>query len=120
MARVVRFEIPADNPERAGKFYETVFGWKVTKLDGQQPYWLVDPGPGEGISGGITRRMSPSQSIMNSLEVESIETTIEQVLAAGGRLVAPKMAIPGVGFLAFCADSEGNSFGIVQQDKLAK
>ena len=44
MGRVVHFEIHADDPERAVKFYRGVFGWDVTKWDGPVDYWLVDHG----------------------------------------------------------------------------
>src|SRR2546423_11695103 len=54
MARVIHFEIQAENPDRAISFYENLFGWEFTKWDGPQPYWLVKTGPeGQpGINGG--------------------------------------------------------------------
>ena len=45
MARIVHFEIQAENPDRAIKFYNTVLGWEFTKWDGPMPYWLVKTGP---------------------------------------------------------------------------
>ncbi len=55
MPRVIWFEIPAYNRERAAKFYEDVFGWKVEKWEGPFDYWLVTTGEeGEpGINGAI-------------------------------------------------------------------
>ncbi|MGB8934825.1 MAG: VOC family protein [Candidatus Nitrosopolaris sp.] len=44
MPRVVHFEIVADNPERAIKFYKEVFGWEFKKWDGPQDYWFVKTG----------------------------------------------------------------------------
>ena len=55
MPRPVHFEIPAENPQRAMQFYETLFGWKFQKWDGPMDYWIITTGqPGEpGIDGGL-------------------------------------------------------------------
>ena len=53
MARVVHFEIPADNPERALDFYGKLFGWQFQKYPGPQDYWLVTTGPGNQPAGSI-------------------------------------------------------------------
>jgi len=61
MPRVIHFEIPADNPDRAVEFYKQVFGWKFDKWQGPQDYWLITTGKGEpGIDGGMLRRPHPS------------------------------------------------------------
>ncbi len=118
--RIVRIEVPSDNAERASKFYETVFGWKFGRLEGAQSYWVCNDGPGNDISAGITKRIHPDQRLITTIEVDDLDKTIEAITASGGGVVAPKMALPGVGFLAFCTDSEGNTFGLAQQDRLAK
>ncbi|HOC31682.1 MAG TPA: VOC family protein, partial [Armatimonadota bacterium] len=53
MPRPIHFELPADDPERAVRFYENVFGWKVQKWDGPQEHWLITTGeaPAPGIDG---------------------------------------------------------------------
>ena len=58
MARVIHFELAADDPERATEFYTKVFGWQIQKWDGPQDYWLATTGaPGApGIDGAIMRR----------------------------------------------------------------
>ncbi len=43
-----------------------------------------------------------------------------KVKSAGGTMVDPKHAVPGVGWLAYCTDTEGNEFGIMQPDESAK
>ncbi len=120
MPRVVHFEIPADNPQRAGEFYQGVFGWKISKWEGPQPYWLCDTGQGEGINGGIMNRQQPGQGTMNSIDVPSVDEYVKKITSAGGKVVAPKMTIPGVGYLAYCLDTEANVFGIIQNDRSAK
>ena len=44
MFNVVHFEIPADDVERAQKFYGELFGWKIEKFTSPMPmdYWMID------------------------------------------------------------------------------
>jgi uncharacterized protein len=118
MARVVHFEIPADDPARAKKFYETVFGWKIEKWDGPEDYWLAMTGEeGQpGINGAITGRAEPTTVVVNTMDVASVDDAIAQVVANGGSVLMPKMPIPGVGYLAYFRDTEGNAFGMMQND----
>ena len=122
MPRVVHFEIPADNPEKVAKFYESVFGWKVEKWAGPVEYWLVMTGnPKEpGIDGGITRKEAPFTSTVNTIGVASVDEFIEKAKAAGGKLAVPKNAVPGVGYQAYLTDPDGNLFGIHEENKEAK
>ena len=118
MARVVHFEIPADDPARAVKFYETVFGWKIQKWDGPEDYWLAMTGEeGQpGINGAITGRGEPTTVVVNTMDVASVDDAIARVVANGGSVLMPKMPVPGVGYLAYFRDTEGNAFGMMQND----
>jgi predicted enzyme related to lactoylglutathione lyase len=122
MSRIVHFELPADNPERAVEFYQKVFDWKIQKWPGPQDYWLVTTGPdGEpGINGGILRRQHPGAGTCNTVQVNSLETALASITKNGGKIAMPKMPIPGVGYLAYCTDTEGNVFGVLQPDSNAK
>ncbi len=122
MPRVVHFELAADNPERAVKFYRDVFEWRIEKWSGQEDYWLVTTGdPKEpGIDGGIMRRTDPRATTINSVDVPSVDEFAGKVTRAGGKIVLPKTAIPGVGYLIYCQDTEGNTFGLYQDDRSAK
>ncbi len=119
MPRPIHFEIPADQPDRAVRFYEQVFGWQFQKWDGPMPYWLVRTGEGCGIDGGLMNRAHPGQGTVNTVDVPSCDECVRKVEAAGGKIVMPKMAVPGVGWLAYCADTEGNTFGVMQADERA-
>ena len=118
MKRVVHFDISADDPERAVKFYTDVFDWSIQKWSGPIEYWLVTTGPeGEpGINGGIARRKMPSETTTNTIDVDSVDAFLEKITAAGGKIIAPKMLIPGVGFFAVCLDTEGNPFGLMEEN----
>jgi len=121
MHRVIHFEIPADDPARATKFYGDVFGWKFDKFEGPQEYWLVTTGPKDqpGINGGIQRRPHPGAPVCNTIDVPSLDDAIRKVEEKGGKTVVPKMTIPGVGQIAYCQDPEGNTFGIIQEEASA-
>ena len=62
MNRIIHFDIPADVPERAVKFYESAFGWKGQRWEGSMEYWLMTTGPDRepGIDGGIGKRQAPA------------------------------------------------------------
>jgi hypothetical protein len=121
MPRIVHFEIPADDPAKLQKFYGDVFGWQFQKWDGPMPYWLITTGPEgtPGINGGMMPK-NPGQPIVNTIDVPSVDEYAKKVEAHGGTIVVPKMAIPGVGWLAYFKDPEGNITGIYTHDPGAK
>ena len=120
MARVVHFEIPADNPERVSEFYSKVFGWEIVKWEGPLDYWLVMTGDEQepGIDGGIVRR-EERPVVTNTIDVTSVDDYLDKIEVHGGKIVEPKTVVPGVGYLAYFQDTEGNTFGIMQSDESA-
>jgi predicted enzyme related to lactoylglutathione lyase len=119
MGRVVHFELPADNVERASEFYRTVFGWNFIRWEGPADYLLAMTGTeSPGIDGAIVPR-EQFKSIVNTIDVDSVDETIATVTQQGGTVQMPKMAVPGVGWLAYFADTEGNLVGIMQNDPQA-
>ena len=127
MPRVVHFEIHAGDPERAVKFYQTLFGWNFQKWDGPMEYWMVITGPDDqpGINGGLMRRQGEidGQAVIAyvcTVDVADVDASVKTALANGGQIVLPKVPIPGVGWLAYCKDTEGNIFGMMQNDPAAQ
>ena len=122
MARVVHFEINADDPATLAEFYGQVFGWEIVKWEGPIDYWLVTTGEDKepGINGGIMHRMDKAESTINTIDVTSVDEYIQKVKDAGGEVVSPKTAVPGVGYMAYCKDSQGNTFGIMEEDPSAQ
>lgn len=121
MSRVIHFEIPTDNTERAAAFYKKAFGWKIEKWPGPMEYWMVTTGTdGPGINGGLMKRQAPTKNTTNTIGVQSVDDSIATVQKAGGKLVMPKTAIPTVGYFAYCEDTEGNLFGLMESDPNAK
>lgn len=121
MARVVHFEVPADDPERSIKFYETVFGWTIEKWDGPIEYWLIMTGDEDkpGIDGGLARREDPETGVENTIDVKNLDQTLADVKTNGGTILRPRMAVPGVGWMAYIKDTEGNTFGLMESDENA-
>lgn len=119
MPRVSHFELPADDPSRCQRFYESVFGWTFDKWDGPMEYWLIKTGDGPGIDGGLGRRRQPGETPTNVIDVPSLDAALQAIGKAGGKEVVAKMPIPGVGWVAYCADTEGNVFGVIQHDPAA-
>jgi predicted enzyme related to lactoylglutathione lyase len=119
MSRVVHFEIPADDPERAIQFYESVFGWRIEKWEGPIEYWLIMTGPEDqpGIDGGLALREDPATTLENFIDTKDLDASLKAVTAQGGVVTRPKMAVPGVGWLAYIKDTEGNIFGLMQSDQ---
>ena len=122
MPRPIHFEIPADNPDRLVGFYSSVFGWTFTKWEGPTPYWLITTGPNEepGINGGMLPRQHPGQPCVNTVGVANLDETIASLGQHGGTIAVPKMAVPGIGWLAYATDPDGNMFGMMQMDPAAK
>ena len=122
MSRVIHFEIPASDPERAANFYKKAFGWKIEKWPGPMDYWMVTTGAdgAPGINGGLLRKQAPTVATTNTIGVESVDGALAAVQGAGGKLVMPKTPIPTIGYFAYCEDPEGNLFGVMQADANAK
>jgi predicted enzyme related to lactoylglutathione lyase len=122
MSRVIHFEIPAAEPERAAAFYGKAFGWKFDKWPGPMEYWMVVTGKdGEpGINGGMMKKPGGITSTTNTIGVDSVDDAVAAVLKAGGKNIMPKTPIPTVGYFAYCEDTEGNVFGVMQADPNAK
>jgi predicted enzyme related to lactoylglutathione lyase len=124
MGRVVHFEIHADDPERAVKFYGDLFGWTFSKY-GDFPYWLVTTGPKEepGIDGGLQPREGGTGDRINGfvcvVDVLDIDKAMARAEQLGAPQTAPKQPVPGIGWSAYYKDPEGNTFGLFQNDPAA-
>lgn len=132
MNRVLHFELQASDPKRASEFYNQVFNWKINEFEvpgadipDENRYWLIDTGPSEspGINGGLMlRRGNPpvDEQAVNAyvciIEVANIDESLQKSESAGGVITVPKMPIKGIGWVAYCKDTEGNIFGMMQND----
>ncbi|WP_426103966.1 VOC family protein [Massilia sp. TSP1-1-2] len=128
MSRAVHFEIHASDPQASMHFYSGLFGWSFNKWEGGD-YWLIHTGPDDqpGINGGLLPRRSAvpeSMATVNAfvitVDVEDVDNAVSSALAGGGVTAVPKMAVPGIGWLAYLKDPDGNIFGVMQADTQAR
>ena len=109
-------EIPADDPARAQRFYEGVFGWTFRAMEGYEDYYLFTTAAGQdGMGGAIGKRdVSAPHEVRNYINVESIDESAAKAVELGGRIVEQKAEVPGQGWYAVLADTEGNQFALWQ------
>jgi uncharacterized protein len=122
MPTIVHFDIATDNPQRAKQFYGSLFDWKMEGPPGMPDYYLIqtsDLAGKPGVGGGLGKRGDPSQRITVYFGVDRIEEYSRKVTELGGKIIMPKVPVPGWGYLATCVDTEGNAFGLWQEDKNA-
>jgi predicted enzyme related to lactoylglutathione lyase len=123
MRKVVHFEIPADDVERAKGFYGAVFGWQLQTMSmGEGEYTIVMTTPVDeqsqqptepgGINGGMMQRTTELSSPIITIDVEEIDQALKEIEAEGGSTVTPRTPIPGMGAFAYFKDPEGNIMGL--------
>lgn len=115
MAKVVHFEIPVDDAERASTFYREALGWEIAGY-GDEQYWLVTAGAEDepGADGALIGRGDIHRTPVLVVGVESLDGALTKVEQAGGRVVQGRLEIPGVGWSAYIEDSEGNTVGLFE------
>src|SRR5918912_3624394 len=115
MSTIVHFEIPADDVDRAKRFYTDLFGWKIEKIPGAttnndsnkltsaatgEPidYWIItttdDKGNKADIGGGMMKRQMPEHHITNYIGVDSVDEYSSTVKKLGGKVFASKHVLP--------------------------
>jgi predicted enzyme related to lactoylglutathione lyase len=121
MGHGVRLRIFATDRDRARAFYAHVFGWSLPD-DARRHCWVVTTGddPRLGIDGphptGTDYTVNPNRLFVPTIHVPDLDATTAAALANGGDLLVARIPIPGVGWLVYLADTEGNLIGIMQDD----
>src|SRR4051794_41510685 len=111
MNTVGYFEIQSSDPSREKKFYETIFGWNLTKQEGLPiEYYHIQT---ESISGGLLKRPVPvppgpsgTNAYVCSIQVENFDKTSEMVLKNGGQVAMAKFPIPGRCWQGYFLDAD--------------
>jgi uncharacterized protein len=124
-ASIVWFEVPADDVERARKFYSALFGWKINPFPGASErvgaYWHIDTGGADASpDGGLHKRMHPQQAITQYVAVPSVTTFMAKVKKLGGKVTVPKTSVPQMGYFAICQDTENNVFALWEKNAKAR
>ncbi len=119
--KVSHFEVPYEDGSRARAFYQDVFGWQINEMP-EMDYTIVSTGPTAEtgmpsepghINGGMYARNGryPASPVI-TMEVDSIDDTLQAVQAKGGATVVAKEQVGEMGFAAYFRDSEGNVLGL--------
>jgi predicted enzyme related to lactoylglutathione lyase len=119
--RVVHFEIPYEDGDRARAFYGDAFGWDLQSW-GDGDYTLVSTGPSgdQGptepgfINGGMMQREAPFGSPVIVVDVDDIDEALASVERLGGTTVTAKQPVGDMGYAAYFKDPEGNLLGLWQ------
>jgi uncharacterized protein len=108
-------EIPADDTQRARRFYEGLFGWTFTDTEFGDYALYTTPSGEAGVGGGLGKRgESAPMATRNYVGVDSIDDSVARAVELGGRVIQGKDEIPGVGWWAVIADTEGNELGLFE------
>ncbi|HEX9232334.1 MAG TPA: VOC family protein [Jatrophihabitantaceae bacterium] len=119
--RVVHFELPVDDVERAQGFYREAFGWDFNSLP-EMGYTLIgttpsgENGPTEpgAINGGMFARQDPVRAPVVTIEVDDIAAALKTVESLGGRTARETFPVGDMGLAAYFTDTEGNVVGLWQ------
>jgi hypothetical protein len=120
--KVIHFEVPADDLERARAFYAAAFGWKLQDMPGMD-YTLVStvatdeqgmPAEPGAINGGMAKRQPPLTSPVITIEVADIDAALQKVSELGGSVAQGSQPVGDMGFAAYINDTEGNTIGLWQ------
>jgi len=117
MANLTHFMIPADDVDRAKRFYAALLGWKIDPFVpspdqsgiAAMQYHDITTGPvepGALNTGGLYKRHQKEPIL------SFIEGVVSKVEMLGGKITLPVTEIPGVGLTAMILDTEGNQIGI--------
>lgn len=118
--RVVHFEIPFEDKDRAKRFYRDVFHWQVEEMP-ELDYVGVQTGPtGEDgmasepgyIGGGMTAKTGNSTATVVVLDSRDIDADLARVESHGGQVLEPRAPVGDMGFAAYFRDPEGNVVGL--------
>lgn len=122
MNKVVHFELPFDDKDRAKKFYSETFGWQIDEMP-EIPYTSVTTTPVDesmrpiepgSINGALVERGKDAPAPVITISVDSIDEFLKKIEAAGGKSITPKGEVPDMGYFAYFTDTEGNVIGLWQ------
>jgi predicted enzyme related to lactoylglutathione lyase len=118
--RVVHFEIPYDDADRASTFYRDVFAWGLETWPDAGGYVLASTGPNGDrgptepgfINGGLQHRSEGHAAPNVVIDVDDIDAALDAVEGAGGKRVQGRQPVGDMGWGAYFTDSEGNVVGL--------
>jgi len=125
MNKVIHFELPADNTDRAKKFYKETFDWQTEDVPDMNYIILRTAEIDEkmmikesgAINGGMFKRSDMDNMINGptfAIDVEDIDSAVKKIKNAGGLILKEKTPVGDMGFIAYFKDTEGNILSVWQ------
>jgi predicted enzyme related to lactoylglutathione lyase len=120
--RVVHFEVPYSDGDRARAFYTEAFGWNLMVMP-ELSYTMASTGPVDDqafpaepgfINGGMFERTEALRGPMITIDVDDLDAALKTVESLGGKQVGEKLPVGDMGFAAYFEDTEGNVLGLWQ------
>ena len=120
--RVVHFEVPYSDGDRARAFYREAFGWNLTEMP-EMNYTMASTGPVDEhavpseagfINGGMFERTEALRGPVLTIDVDDLDAALKTVESLGGKHVGEKLPVGDMGFAAYFEDPEGNILGLWQ------
>jgi uncharacterized protein len=120
--RIVHFEVPYDDGDRARGFYREAFGWNLMEMP-EMNYTMASTGPVNEqsmpaepgfINGGMFQRTDDLKGPMLTVDVPDIDAAWKTIESLGGERVGEKLPVGDMGFAGYFKDPEGNILGLWQ------
>jgi predicted enzyme related to lactoylglutathione lyase len=110
------FEIPANDLDRAQKFYQGMLAQDLKRVEFNGTRMAMFPAEEPAVSGALIADGKRKPAIDGSLLFLNVEgqldACLKRVPGAGGSILVPRTDIAPHGFIAIVRDSEGNSVGL--------
>lgn len=127
---ICHFEIPVDDLEKAGAFYQELFGWQMQPWSadgGEASISMVRTVPTDekgaparpGVNGMLIKKQHPQHPFANYVNVESVDEYGAKAVALGGQIALPKTPVPGMGYFLYIKDRDGNILGLWEENPTA-
>jgi uncharacterized protein len=122
MDKVVHFEVPFDDGDRATTFYREAFGWQLNSMP-EFNYVMVSttstdengrPSEPGAINGGMFRREPPISAPVITIGVDDLDDALSRIEKLGGKVAIGRQPVGDMGFSAYFHDTEGNLIGLWQ------
>ena len=122
MDKVVHFEVPYDEADRAHTFYREAFGWQLQSMPGMG-YTMVTTTPADesgrpseagSINGGMLAKQGPITGPVIVIGVDDLDDAVARVEKLGGSVAIGRQPVGDMGFAAYVNDTEGNLIGLWQ------
>ncbi|WP_396658780.1 VOC family protein [Microbacterium sp.] len=110
---ITHIDIPVSDLTKGAAFYSRLFGWQIAEVPGYEgyPMWQA---PNKISGGGLAPRSADFTQPRSYVEVDSIDDTVAEAVAAGGAVAMEKAPISETSWWAVITDPDGNAIGLYE------